>query len=278
MPAPRNVDWSKKTEAFFRDFINVVTYAAIADVTDDHVSDGESEKYDVATYQSYDNLQLPKEDRDTTAKNVFTVGTEINQFFRMILAKITDDIKESGCTATDRIESLKSRLSSDSYLYLVLDNASKYVGGPKLSSHVDSSMYLSSRLKAELGTEFLSKPVIVAEVAEEFYKFVKYFAFTFANWNWYTSDSMTENVVLGLFRVSLGFSNDKILELKEQKRPKVTKAKVTKKDSKDDETKPAETSTESTPQTSKDTPKDTPKDIPQVASVSSSVEDELGDI
>lgn len=274
MPAPRNVDWNKKSESFFRDFINMVTYAAIADVTDDHVSDGEAEKYDVATYQSYDNLQLPKEDRDTTAKNVFTVGTEINQFFRMILAKIVDDIKESGCTATDRIESLKARLSSDSYLYLVLDNASKYVGGPKLSSHVDSSMYLSSRLKAELGTEFLSKPVIVAEVAEEFYKFVKYFAFTFANWNWYTSDSMTENVVLGLFRVSLGFSNDKILELKEQKRPKATKAKVTKKDAKDDEAEPASETATSIESTSQDTPQVTP----QVAAASSSVEDELDDI
>lgn len=227
MSKSRTVDWTTKTESFFRNFINMVTYAAIADVTDEHVGDGESEKYDPVVWQSYDNLQLPKDDRDTTVKNVFTVGTEVNQFFRIILSKVVEDIRDSGCTSTDTIETLRQKLSSDSYLSLVLDNASKYKPTKRVSLHVDSTIYLSGRLKSELGPSFLDKPVIVVSVAEEFYKFVKQFALTFANSNWYTGDSMTENVVLGLFKVALEFSNDKLIELKSQKKPKVTK--VTKK-------------------------------------------------
>lgn len=268
MAPTRTVDWTKKTETFFGNFIHVVTYAAIADTTRDHVADGETEKYDEAAYQSFTNLQFEGDDRDKTVKNVFTVATEVKQFFRMILSKVVEDIKDSGCSATDTIESLSKKLASDSYLMLVLDGASKYHPGTSLASYIDSTMYLSGRLRGDLGEKFLDKSVLIESIAQKFYDFTKHFAIVFAHWNWYNSDSMTENVVLGLFRVALGFTNDKIMELKDQKRAKITKVVKKKVEAEDVEVKDQDQNTDDTK----------PIDVKPVEVKTTSVEDELNDI
>lgn len=263
---------TKQTESFFGTFINLSTYAAIADTTRDHVADGENEKYDEATFQSFTNLQFKGDDRDKTVKNVFTVATEVKQFFRMILAKVVEDLKDSGCTSADTIDTITNKLSSDSYLTLVLNGASKYRPGKSVTSCIDSTMYLPGRIQGDLGEKFLDKMVLVTAVAQKFYDFIKHFSNVFAQWNWYNGDSMTENVVLGLFSVALGFTNEKIIELKDQKRPKVTK--VVKKKVETTETAVADEETETTTKTETVVVAETTT----TPEVTTSVEDELNDI
>jgi hypothetical protein len=271
-PTARTVDWTKKTESFFGTFINLSTYAAIADTTRDHVADGENEKYDEATFQSFTNLQFEGDDRDKTVKNVFTVATEVKQFFRMILAKVVEDLKDSGCTSADTIDTITNKLSSDSYLTLVLNGASKYRPGKSVTSCIDSTMYLPGRIQGDLGEKFLDKMVLVTAVAQKFYDFIKHFSNVFAQWNWYNGDSMTENVVLGLFNVALGFTNEKIMELKDQKRPKVTKV-VKKKVETVETTETVVDNGETEVTTTEVTTKVTTTPV-----VTTSIEDELNDI